>query len=91
MIPHRSRDGFELMGVVLSTAFFVVLVLPTLLLGMLRTLAAVRGRAWRHRDRARLRYAVALAAVVVNRQASSPVFFTGAGYAVVPSSSPHKM
>ena len=31
----RSRDGFELMGVMLSTAFFVVLVLPTLLLGLI--------------------------------------------------------
>ena len=35
MIPHRGRDGFELMGIMLSTAFFVVLVLPTLLLGLL--------------------------------------------------------
>jgi len=34
MIPARSRDGFELMGVALATAFFVVLVLPTLLLGI---------------------------------------------------------
>lgn len=28
------RDGFELMGLVLSTGFFAVLVLPTLLLGL---------------------------------------------------------
>ena len=34
-IAQRSRDGFELMGVMLSTAFFVVLVLPTLLLGLI--------------------------------------------------------
>ena len=34
MISDRSRDGFELMGVALATAFFVVLVLPTLLLGI---------------------------------------------------------
>ena len=35
IIPPRSRDGFELMGVALSTAFFVVLVLPTLVLGLI--------------------------------------------------------
>ena len=35
MIPQPRRDGFELMGVALSTAFFVVLVLPTLVLGLI--------------------------------------------------------
>lgn len=35
MMPARGRDGFELMGVMLSTAFFIVLVLPTLVLGLL--------------------------------------------------------
>jgi hypothetical protein len=35
MIAQRSRDGFELMGVALSSAFFVVLVLPTLVLGLI--------------------------------------------------------
>ena len=35
MIPRTSRDGFELMGVALSTAFFVVLVLPTLVLSLI--------------------------------------------------------
>ena len=35
MIPQARRDGFELMGVMLSTAFFVVLVLPTLVLGLI--------------------------------------------------------
>ncbi|MBI3703571.1 MAG: hypothetical protein HY244_06945 [Rhizobiales bacterium] len=35
MISDRGRDGFELMGVMLSSAFFVVLVLPTLVLGLI--------------------------------------------------------
>lgn len=35
MISSAKRDGFELMGLALSTAFFVVLVLPTLVLGIL--------------------------------------------------------
>ena len=34
MIANARRDGFELMGVALSTAFFVALVLPTLVLGI---------------------------------------------------------
>ena len=34
-IANARRDGFELMGVALSTAFFVVLVLPALVLGLL--------------------------------------------------------
>jgi heme/copper-type cytochrome/quinol oxidase subunit 3 len=34
-IPNDRRDGFELMGVALSSAFFVFLVLPALVLGML--------------------------------------------------------
>jgi hypothetical protein len=34
MIPNRNRDGFELIGIVLSTTFFLVLVVPTLLLGL---------------------------------------------------------
>lgn len=35
MISSAKRDGFELMGLALSTAFFIVLVLPTLVLGIL--------------------------------------------------------
>jgi len=35
MISPRSRDGFELMGIALSTVFFLVLVLPTLVLGLM--------------------------------------------------------
>ena len=34
-IPVNHRDGFELLGVMLATGFFVVLVLPTLILGLL--------------------------------------------------------
>jgi hypothetical protein len=34
-IANARRDGFELMGVALSTAFFVVLVLPVVVLGLL--------------------------------------------------------
>lgn len=34
-IPTSHRDGLELIGPVLSTAFFVGLVLPTLVLGLL--------------------------------------------------------
>jgi ABC-type Fe3+-siderophore transport system permease subunit len=34
-IPDSHRDGFELIGVALSTAFFVVLVLPALVLALL--------------------------------------------------------
>ena len=34
-IPASRRDGLELIGPVLSTAFFVGLVLPTLVLGLL--------------------------------------------------------
>jgi hypothetical protein len=34
-IPGARRDGFELIGVALSTAYFVVLVLPTLVMGLL--------------------------------------------------------
>ncbi len=47
-ISNARRDGFELMGVALSTAFFVVLVLPTLVLGVLGRwlkLAALLGAA----------------------------------------------
>jgi hypothetical protein len=33
-IANTRRDGFELMGLALSTTFFVVLVLPTLVLGL---------------------------------------------------------
>jgi uncharacterized membrane protein len=33
-IANTRRDGFELMGLALSTAFFVVLVLPTLMLAL---------------------------------------------------------
>jgi hypothetical protein len=32
-IPDSHRDGLELMGPVIATGFFVVLVLPTLVLG----------------------------------------------------------
>ena len=35
MIATAKRDGFEMMGLVLSTGFFVVLVLPVLLMGLL--------------------------------------------------------
>lgn len=34
-IPASRRDGLELIGPVLSTAYFVLLVLPTLVLGLL--------------------------------------------------------
>ena len=34
-MPADRRDGLELIGVALSTAFFACLVLPTLILGML--------------------------------------------------------
>ncbi|MEI7806651.1 MAG: hypothetical protein WCI56_15150 [Hyphomicrobiales bacterium] len=47
-ISNARRDGFELMGIALSTAFFVVLVLPTLVLGVLGRwlkLAALLGAA----------------------------------------------
>lgn len=33
-IPNGRRDGFELIGVALSTAYFVALVLPTLAMGL---------------------------------------------------------
>lgn len=33
-IANTHRDGFELMGLALSTAFFVVLVLPTLMIAL---------------------------------------------------------
>jgi heme/copper-type cytochrome/quinol oxidase subunit 3 len=33
-IANTRRDGFELMGLALSTAFFVALVLPTLVLAL---------------------------------------------------------
>ena len=47
-ISDKGRDGFELMAVALSTAFFVVLVLPTLVLGIMGrwlVFAAVLGAA----------------------------------------------
>jgi len=34
-IPNTHRDGFELMGVVIAGGFFMVLVLPTLVLGLI--------------------------------------------------------
>ncbi|HEY4266357.1 MAG TPA: hypothetical protein VGM72_13645 [Micropepsaceae bacterium] len=34
-IANTRRDGFELMGLMLSTGFFVALVLPTLTLGLI--------------------------------------------------------
>jgi hypothetical protein len=33
MIPHDRRDGFELIGLLLALAYFLVLAMPTLLLG----------------------------------------------------------
>jgi hypothetical protein len=45
-IPAARRDGLELIGPVLATAYFVLLVLPTLLLALLSrwlVLAAVLG------------------------------------------------
>ena len=43
-IPAARRDGFELMGVALSTGFFVALVLPTLILAVTgRRLALAAG------------------------------------------------
>ncbi len=33
-IPNERRDGFELMGVALASAYFVALVLPTLLIAL---------------------------------------------------------
>ena len=33
-IPGARRDGFELIGVALATAYFVVLVLPTLIMAL---------------------------------------------------------
>jgi hypothetical protein len=33
-IPNERRDGFELMGVLLATGYFIVLVLPTLLIAL---------------------------------------------------------
>ena len=35
MIPNENRDGFELMGLVLAAAYFVLVVLPGLILGWL--------------------------------------------------------
>jgi hypothetical protein len=35
IIPANRRDGFELIGVILSTAYFLVLVIPTLVLGLI--------------------------------------------------------
>lgn len=35
VIPRTHRDGLELMGLVLATGFFIVLVLPTLVLGLI--------------------------------------------------------
>jgi hypothetical protein len=35
MIADARRDGLELMGLVLSTGFFAILVLPTLVLGII--------------------------------------------------------
>jgi hypothetical protein len=34
-IANTRRDGFELMGLMLSTGFFIALVLPTLTLGLI--------------------------------------------------------
>ena len=45
-IPSSHRDGLELIGLALSTAYFVCLVLPTLVLGLLDRwlpLAAILG------------------------------------------------
>ncbi len=35
MIPPPRRDGFEMLGAILATAYFLALVLPTLALGIL--------------------------------------------------------
>jgi hypothetical protein len=35
LIPDERRDGLELIGVFLSTTYFIALVLPTLVLGLL--------------------------------------------------------
>jgi hypothetical protein len=42
-IPASRRDGLELIGPLLSTAFFVILVLPTLVLGLLGRWLVVAG------------------------------------------------
>lgn len=35
LVPPAHRDGFEMLGAVLSTLYFLLLVLPTLVLGLL--------------------------------------------------------